>query len=188
MSDDPAADPLSARLAEREIVDTLVSEGRLDEASAEAASHANRLDPRFVRQTRALVRRRALRSGALFELAGFAGLAGLALVRALRRGALGEARTALRRIAPVALAFVAYLAGAGGLLASQYESGSATPFVGLGLAVLPLLFLARAWGAVGLTRSTARAGRAVLCAVSVLAATFVLLDAVNPTYLEGFGL
>ncbi len=188
VSDDPEADPLTSRLAEREIVSLLTDQGRLDEASAEATAHANRLDPRFVRQTRALVRRRAMRSGALAELGGFAVLAGVAILRALRRGALGEAGTALRRIAPVAVAFVLYLAGAGGALASQYESGNATPFVGLGLAVLPLLFIARAWSSVGSTRAAARVGRAILCAVSVLAATFVLLDAVNPSYLEGFGL
>jgi hypothetical protein len=188
VSDDPEADPLTSRLAEREIVDALVGEGRLDEASAEATSHTDRLDPRFVKQTRALVRRRTVRRGALAELGAFALLAGVALVRALRRGALGETRAALRTIAPVAVAFLVYLAGVGGVLASQYESGNAAPFVRLALAVLPLLLLARAWGAVGSTRAAARTGRAVLCAVSVLAVAFVLLDAANPSYLEGFGL
>jgi hypothetical protein len=188
VSDDPRADPPSSRLAEREIVDTLVAEGRLDEATAEATSHASQLDPRFVKQTRALVRRRAVRDAAIAELGGFATLAAIALIRAFRRGALGEARAAIRSLAPVAAAFAVYLAGAGGLLASQYESGRAAPFVHLALAVLPLLLTARAWGSVGSTRWAARAGRAALCAVSVFAAAFVLLDAVNPTYLEGFGL
>jgi hypothetical protein len=188
VSDDSEADPLSSRLAEREIVDTLVGQGRLDEASAEATSHANRLDPRFVKQTRALVRRRTLRNGALAELGGFAALAGIALFRAFRRGDLGEAGKALRRLGPVAVAFAVYLAAAGGLLASQYESGNAAPFALLAVAVLPLLVIARAWGSVGSTLRGARAGRAVLCAVSVFAAAFVLLDAVNPSYLEGFGL
>jgi hypothetical protein len=186
--DDPEADPLSARLAEREIVDTLVTEGRPGEAAAEATSHADRLDPGFVKQTRALVRRRAMRGAAIAELGGFAGLAAIALVRAFRRGVLGEALAATRRLAPVAAAFAVYLAGAGGLLASRYESGSAAPFVRLAIAMLPLLLLARAWGAVGSTRWAARTGRAALCAISVFATAFVLLDAVNPSYLEGFGL
>jgi hypothetical protein len=188
VSDDPGADPLSSQLAERAIVDTLAGQGRLDEAAAEASSHAGRLDARFVKQARARARRRALRRGAIAELAGFAGLAAIALLRARRRGALGEARAALRGLAPVAVAFAAYVAAAGGLLASRYESGNAAPFVRLALAVLPLLLLARAWGSVGSARSAARIGRAALCAVSVFAAAFVLLDAVNPSYLEGFGL
>ncbi len=188
VSDDPEADPLTSRLAEREIVDTLVGDGRLSSACWEATAHASRLDPRFVKQTQALVRRRKLRGVALAELGAFTLLVGIALLRAFRRGALGEARTALRRLAPVAVAFAVYLAAAGGVLASQYESGNASPFVGLALAVLPLLFVARAWGAVGSDRAAARAGRAILCAVSVLAAAFVLLYSVNPAYLEGFGL
>ena len=188
VSDDPDADSLTARLAEREIVQTWIDEGRLDEAAAEAASHADRLDPRVVKQTRTLLRRRAIRRGALVELGAFAGLAGASLLRALRRGALGDAGRALRRIAPVALGFAAYVAVAGGVLASHYETGNAAPFVAFGLLVLPLVFVARAWSAVGATSARARAGRAALCAVSVFAAAFMLLDAVDPTYLEGFGL
>lgn len=186
--DDPAAPSLTARLAAREVVDTLLAEDRLDEASAEAASHTDLLDPAFVKQTRAIVRRRTIRWAALAELAGFGALAGVALVRGLRRGALGATAIAVRRIAPVIAAFVLYLGGLGGLLASQYETGNAAPFVGLGLVVLPLLLLARAWAAVGSPAPGARVGRAALCAVSVFAATFVLLDAVHPSYLEGFGL
>ena len=33
-----------------------------------------------------------------------------------------------------------------------------------------------------------RTGLAVLCAVGMFAAAFVLLDAIDPTYLDGFGL
>ncbi len=186
--DDPAAPALTARLAAREIVDTLLAEDRLDEASAEAASHADLLEPAFVKQTRAVVRRRTIRWAAIAELTGFGALAGVALFRGLRRGAMAATAVAVRRIAPVIGAFVLYLAGLGGLLASQYETGNAAPFVGLGLVVLPLLLLARAWGAVGSPAAGARIGRAALCAVSVFAATFVLLDAVHPSYLEGFGL
>ena len=60
--DDAAADPLTARLAERELVETLVEEGELDEAADEATAHANRLDPHFVKQTRNLARRRTMRN------------------------------------------------------------------------------------------------------------------------------
>jgi hypothetical protein len=187
-SDAAGADPSTARLAERELVDALVGQGRLDEAAAEARAHADRLDPRFVKQTQALVRRRTLRTAAIVELGAFALLAGVALLRAKARGVASDAGRAVRRGAPVAVAFVAYLGAMGGVLASFYERGNAAPFVLFGLSVLPLLFLARSWAAVGSTRAAARAGRAVLCAVSVLAAAFLLLDGVNPTYLDGFGL
>ncbi len=190
--DDPNADPLTARLAAREIVDTLARQGRIDDAAEEARAHANRLDPQFVRQTERLVRRRAMRRAALLELGVFAAAAGAALVRARLRGAAGQAVRAVRGLAPVALAFAAYVAGAGGLLASQYgksyETGRATPFLLLGLAVLPLVLLARAWGAVGSTRAAARTGRAILGAASVLSTAFVVLEALDPAYLDGFGL
>jgi hypothetical protein len=186
--DDPEVDPLTARVAEREIVDALDSEGRLDDAAAEASSHRNRLDPAFVKRAQKLVSRRALRHAAMVVLAAFAVLAGAALARARLRGTLGHAARALRRLAPLAAGFAAYVACAGGVLSSRYESGNAVPFVALGLAVLPLVLLARAWGAVGATGAAARIGRATLCAMSVLAVAFVLLDTVNPAYLEGFGL
>ena len=112
--DDPDAPAVTVRLAAREIVDTLVSEGRLDEASAEAASQAGLLDPAFLKQIRAIVRRRTIRWVALAELAGFAAMVGVALLRGFRRGALGHAGTALRRIAPVTALFLVYLAGLGG--------------------------------------------------------------------------
>ncbi len=186
--DDPEADPLTARLAAREIVDALGGQGRVDDAAAEAHAHANRLDPRFVTRTQRLVRRRTMRRAALVELGVFVSVATAALVRALLRGTLAGAVRAVRGLGPEARGFAAYLACVGGGLASQYESGRAAPFVLLGLGVLPLVLLARAWGAVGSTNVTARIGRAILCAASVLATAFVLLDATHPAYLEGFGL
>ena len=185
---DPAADPLTVRFAEHEIVDTLISEGRLDEAAAEARSNADRLEPRFVAQTRRLVRRRTLRNAAIVELAVFTAWVLGALMRAQRRHILRDAAPALRKLTPVALAFAAYIAGIGGLLASQYESGNAGPFLLLGAGALPLVLVARAWAAVGSNRPAARIARALLCGVSVIATAFVLLDTANPTYLEGFGL
>jgi hypothetical protein len=188
VTDDPEADPLTARLAEREIVDALIAEGRLDEAAAEASAHAHRLDPRVVVHTRTLVRRRSLRRVAIAELCIFGALAGRSLLAAFKRGAVGASGRALRRVLFPALGFAVYVAAAGGLLASQYETGNSAPFVLFGLLVVPIVLLARAWAAVGSTRSAARAFRAVICAVSVFAAAFMLLDAVNPAYLEGFGL
>jgi hypothetical protein len=188
VSDDPKADHLTARLAERELVDVLATSGRIDEAAAEARSHANRLDARFVRQVVRLKVRRSVRYGALGVIGSFGALAAISIGRAARRGALGVAAGELRRLAPVATLFVAFVALGGGLLASNYESGNASPFLLLGVAVLPLVLVARAWGAVGSGSKPARVARALLCAVTVLAAAFLLLDSVHPQFLEGFGL
>ncbi|MDB4995280.1 MAG: hypothetical protein JWM74_2712, partial [Myxococcaceae bacterium] len=58
--------------------------------------------------------------------------------------------------------------------------------------LVPLLLIARAWGAVaGSGESTgrwSRAFRAGLSAASVLAAGFLVLESVDVAYLEGFGL
>jgi hypothetical protein len=188
VSDDPAADPLTTRLAEREVVDVLVAAGRIDEAAAEARLHANRLDARFVRQVSRLLLRRALRYAALCVIACFAALAGSSVARATRAGTLGDMARELRRLAPVAALFVAFVALGGSALASNYESGNASPFLWLGAAVLPLVLVARAWSAVGSARASARVARSFLCAATVLAVAFLLLDTVNPQYLAGFGL
>lgn len=188
MRDNLKTDPLTSRLAERQLVDAYVSEGRIDEAIAEATKYSSRLDPKFVRQVKRLVLRRAVKRFAAIVLAVFGVFSVVALVRAGRRRALGQAWSALRELAPPAFGFVAFIAIAGGVLASQYESGNATPFLLLGAAVLPLVLLARAWGAVGSQTRAARLGRALLCAVTVMATAFVLLEKVYPEYLVGFGL
>jgi hypothetical protein len=185
---DPKADPLTSRLAERELVDALVGSGRLDEAIAETRSHSARLDARFVQQIQRLVVRRSVRRGATVVLAMFGALTLLALGRAAMRRRLGDAARALRDLAPVAVPFVAFVAIVGGLLATQYESGNSAPFFLLGVLVLPLVLLARAWSAVGSQSRGARMGRSLLCAASVAAAAFTLLDQLDPQYLEGFGL
>jgi hypothetical protein len=115
-------------------------------------------------------------------------LASSALIRAARRGAFSSAVKGLREFAPLAAVFVVFVAGAGGGLAAAYESGSATPFLLLGSVALPLVLLARAWGAVGSAATRARALRAALCAGAALAAAFVVLDELGVSYLQGFGL
>jgi hypothetical protein len=188
VADDPGADTLTVRLAERELVDALVAGGRIDEAAAEARSHAGRLDPRFVRQVGRLILRRTARYAAVTVLGAFAGLAAVALARAGRRGLLRGAGREVRRQAPVSALLVAFVAVAGGALASNYESGNAGPFLIFGAAVLPIVLLARAWGAVGSTRPAARAGRALLGSGAVFATSFMVLDTIHPQYLAGFGL
>lgn len=182
------ADALTLRLAERELVDALVAQDRIDEAIAEATARSSRLDPKFVKQVKRLRVRRAVKRGSVGLLAAFGILSVAALVRAGRRHTLADAWSSLRRIAPIAIVFVAFVAVAGGTLASKYESGNASPFYALALTVLPLVLVTRAWSAVGSTSRMARAARAALCGCAIVSAAFVLLETLNPAYLEGFGL
>ena len=129
VADDPKADALTQRLAERELIDALVATERLDEAAAEAKSHANRLDPRFAKQVGRLIVRRRVRAGSRGVLAVFGLLAVAGLVRAGMRRELGGALLELRRLAPIATLFVAFVAVAGGVLSTKYESGNAAPFL-----------------------------------------------------------
>jgi hypothetical protein len=188
VSDDPDAEPITARLAERELVDALVKSGRLDDASAETQAHASRLDQGFVARMQRLVRRRTWTRLAFADLAMFFLLPLVAVLRAHRRRTLTGVVRSTARLAPLAVAVTAYVAVVGGALASQYETGNAAPFVALGVAALPLVLVARAWSSAGSTRPSARVGRALLCATSVFAAAFLVLDVAYPTYLEGFGL
>jgi hypothetical protein len=186
--DDASADPVTSRFAEGQIVDTLLDEGRLDAAIAEAHARADRLDPRFVAQVDRLGRRRWARRAAFAIIVVFVAFASIALGGAARRGAFGAAARAFRGFAPLATLFVAYVGVAGGWLAASYESGNAAPFLLFGAAALPLLLLARGWAAVGSPASLARVFRAVVCAGAALAAAFVVLDALGLAYLQGFGL
>jgi hypothetical protein len=105
-----------------------------------------------------------------------------------RGGALPGAARAVRSLSPIALALGAYSALAGAALASFYEGGRGAPFVWLGAAIVPLALVSRAWSAVGSNRTAARLGRAAVCGAAMLAAAFLVLAGVDPTYLEGFGL
>jgi hypothetical protein len=186
--DDPAADPTTSRFAEKQVVDALVDQGRVDAAVVEAHARADRLDPRFVVQVDRLVRRRSVRRLAAAVLGLFVLLASTALIRAARRGSFASAVQALRGFAPLAAVFVAFVGAAGGGLAASYETGNAAPFLLFGSVALPLVLLARAWAAVGSEGARARALRAGVCAGAALAAAFVVLDVLGVSYLQGFGL
>jgi len=186
--DDPAADPITSRFAEKQVVDVLVGEGRIDAAVVEAHARADRLDPRFVVEVERLARRRSIRRLAAAVLGLYVLLASMALVGAARRGALASAVRASQGFARLAVVFAVFVGGAGGALAASYESGSAAPFLLLGSVALPLVLLARAWAAVGSAGARARAFRAAVCAGAALAAAFVVLDALGVSYLQGFGL
>jgi hypothetical protein len=188
VAEDPAADALTSRLAERELVDTWIAQGRLGEAAREVRLHPERVDLRFAKQVLRLERRQMLAVAATAELVLFGILVAFALVRAARRHGLQAALVGLRSLAPIVAAFCLYVAAVGGLLATQFEKGNAAPFVWLGGILAPVVLMARAWGAVGSPERPARIGRALLSAASAVAAAFLLLATYSPLYLEGFGL
>jgi hypothetical protein len=99
-------------------------------------------------------------------------------------GALG----AVRRSAPVIAFFVIYAGLVGGYLASSYENSSSLPFLVFAAFMLPLLVIFRVWSAVGSPRPAARIGRGIMAVAATLALGFLVVEQINPTYLEGFGL
>jgi hypothetical protein len=185
---DPAADPVTARFADPPHRDEGVDELALGEARALADRHRDRLDRAFVTRIDRLARRVWLRAASVAAVLAFLALAGASLLGASRRGGLGAARRPLRALAVPAAVFAFDVGCAGALLARGEEGASGRPFVLFAAAVLPLLLVARAWSAVGSNRQGARAGRAALCAATALATAFLVLDATDPTFLEGFGL
>jgi hypothetical protein len=185
---DPATDPLSGRLARRELVDTLQRLGDLDGAAR--AAKADGADPQLARTVAVQARRMYLHTTAIAALGLFFLAAAIGIGKRIGQSAT-EVKTALRGFATVTIAFALWSGVLGGLLASTYETGNAKPFLLFGAGLVPLLLLARAWGAVargGDNRGWSRVGRAGISAASVVAAGFLVLESVDVSYLEGFGL
>lgn len=186
---DPRADVLTAREASRELVDALIAEGRLEEATETVREFGTtRIAPGVAKSVKRHVRQRTAHRAAWVDLGALAAFFVASLVLAARRHALAGVAPALKRTAPLALAFAAYIGVLGGWLASSYEAGNAIPFYGLAAAALVFGLIARSWAAIGSAATLARAGRAVLCASGVASAAFLFVERVDPTYLEGFGL
>ncbi len=182
--DDPHADVLTARAAADDLVTVHIQANRLAGALAVARAYPRLLAPTTERDILRLMRRRPLRVIAWGDLAALAAFALLALAGPGR----GAVRLAVRRVAPLALAFSAFACGVGGLLASSYEQTSPLPVHGHAPAVFGTILLARAWSAGGSTAPPARALRAIVSFAGVFAAAFLMLDRMDPAYLQGFGL
>jgi hypothetical protein len=169
IKDDEAADPVVRRKAKSDLVGLLVDRRAWDEAEAIA-----RGDESLERNVRRAVRTFLLYRTSIVTLGVVALVAGAGLAR----GARARIRPALSKLAPHALAYAAYLAIGGALLASRYESDTARPFLFFGAALFPLLVLARAWAAAGASSTAARSFRALVCAAGVASVAFL-------AYVEG---
>lgn len=139
-------------------------------------------------EVRTLARRARLR-GASITLLGALGVVGLAsFVRAARRlGGLGALPRAV--LPPLAVAFSLYLGGAAAVLVRLRGDGDPRPFVWLGLGVLAVSAVARAWRlGWGTGGPLARVARALACAAGVIAAAFLAVERIDASYLGSLGL
>jgi hypothetical protein len=182
--DDPNAEVLTAREAASELVQTYVARHDLDDALRITQRYPKLLGPTADRAILRLKRRRPLRLVAIGDLALLAGFALLGVARP------GRARVvaAVRRVAPLAIVFSAFACGVGGFLASRYEQTSPYPFAAMFPAMFAVAISSRAWSASGSPVMSARVVRAVLAFAGVFAAAFLMLDRMDPIYLQGFGL
>ena len=185
---DERGDRIVAQKAARDLVTLCLARGDLAGAEAAVRLAATRADPRLASDVRRAVRRRSLHVASIAALLALILLAARALLVAMRRGSAGRVRAALASMWKIALAYAAYVAIGGGLLASGYEAETSKPFLWFGVVLVPVLFLARAWAAAGTQTRGARGGRATLCALAAMAAAFLVLEGIDVTLLEGFGL
>jgi hypothetical protein len=176
---DPAADPVLAKKAARDLVTMLLA----DRDWTGATDAARFGGPELTRLVARAVRRRWLHFASIGVLGALVALT----VRAARRN-MPAVIASTRKALPLVVAYAAYVAVAGALLASGYEPGSGTPFLAFGAALVLVLLVARAWASAGSAGRGARAGRGVLAASSAVAAAFLVLEAVDMAYLDGLGL
>lgn len=183
---DPHNDVLLRRTAASKLVITLAEAGDFDAADAAARAFAKNIDARAVQHIGAVRRRSYVNAAALVALGGVLAVLLFSLVAA--RQSVMAALPAVRRLFPVFTFFLVNLALVGGYFASGYENGSPIPFVILAVAMLPLIVMFRVWSAVGSSHAAARAGRASAAVAATVALGFLVVEHVNPSYLEGFGL
>jgi hypothetical protein len=186
LASNPHNDVLLRRSAATRLVMTLADDGDLDAADAAGREFAGNIDPAAIKHAQAVRRRGHVHVAALGVLGVALGIAVLSLVAAYRL--LPGALRAVRRIAHAVTFFLLYAGLLGGYLASIYENGRPLPFVLFAGFMLPLAVVFRMWSAVGSPRLAARAGRGLAAAAATLAVGFLVVEHVNPAYLEGFGL
>jgi hypothetical protein len=186
LASDAKNDVLLRRSAATRLVMTLADAGEFDAADAAGREFAKNIDPASIKHVAAVRRRAHVHVVALGVLAVALGLAVLSLVAARRL--LAAALRAAGAIARLVAFFLLYAGLAGGYLASSYENGSPLPFMLFAGLMLPLVLLLRMWSAVGSPRLAARIGRALAAVGATLAVGFLVVEHVNPAYLEGFGL
>jgi hypothetical protein len=182
---DPRTDKDSAAMAARSLVTYELARGDIAAAERVLATVGSNADVALARDLRRAHRRHRIHVAAIAMIVAMLLAAAVAIARA-KRVAVVLAR--VRKTAGVTVAYSAFVAIAGGLLASSYAAGTARPFLAFGGVLVPLLVLAQAWGAAGASTLRARIVRAAVCASGVLATAFLVLEQVDVGYLRGLGL
>lgn len=179
-------DVLLRRAAATKLVVRLADDGELDAAETAAREFAGNIDPLAVQHIRAVRRRRHVHAAALVAL----GLTFALLLSSLavRRRSLTGALASVRRVAPVVTFFFAFAGAVGGYIATTYENGSAEPFLIFAAIMIPFAIVLRVWSFVGSPRLPARSARVVVALAGTLAIGFLVVEQVNPTFLQNFGL
>ena len=175
-------DLLLRQQAAQRLVDLDLADGRFAEAES-AAAHVAKAQPALLARVHRLQRRHWLHFASIGVVGIFALLAAAGTARGRKR-LDGE----LRSFLPWALAFAVYVGATGAVLASNFETGNALPFLAFAASLVPLVMLSRGWGATGAQTPRARVGRATMSALAVLASAFLLLEHIDARYLESFGL
>ena len=185
---DPHADEVVTRAAARSLVQHHLERGDLAAAEAALALAGSNAHPTLADEVRRAARRRWVHLSAIAVVGLTIVLATSTIGQSIRarrhRVILARARSSSRLV----LGYAAYVALAGAALASCYEAGTAHPFLLFGAVLVPLLLLARAWGAAGSPAPRARGLRAIACAASALGTAFLVLEHVDVRYLQRLGL
>lgn len=186
LASDRHNDVLLRRSAATRLVMGLADAGDFEAAEAAAREFAHNIDPQAIKHVRAVRRRGHVHVAAVGALGVALGFLVTSLV-ARRRSIMGALPT-VRRIAPIVVFFFGYAGAVGGYLATTYENGSANPFLLFAAAMIPFAMILRVWSAVGSPHLAARAFRGVAAVAATLAVGFLVVEQVNPRFLEGFGL
>jgi hypothetical protein len=185
--DDPSGDAQSITFASRELAEELVAEGALDAAIAELGAHPSRFEPAFAGQVRRLRLRRRLGRVAAVELAAYAVLVAMTVLRAWRTSRLALALRPLLRPAALAIQVGGCVIGVGALVLLVRSAGPGVPVVALGVAALPVLVAASVWQAVGSRSRLATIARSSLAGVSLVALAFLVVACLRPAVLDRLG-
>jgi len=185
---DPKNDVLLRRGAATKLVITLADDRAFDDAEAAGREFAKNVDALAIRHIVAVRRRSHVHVVALLALGVTLAFALAALSLAAAHGSLAAALPAVRRVAPVFLFFLGYMGLVGGGMAESYENSSSLPFALFAAFMLPLVVIFRVWSAVGSPALAARSLRGIAAVAATLALGFLVVEQVNPAYLEGFGL
>ncbi len=181
--DEPKGDvPLRAQAALR-LVDLAKARGDVN-AAKHAADRVAKTNPTIALAVGQWARRRILLRVAITFLSAFGAFGIFASVRNLRADRLVK----LGKFAPKAVLLCVYLATFAVVLSIAFERGNAFPFLALPASVFPILIVARAWALSGAATAAARTTRAILGALAVVCAAFIVLDQIDVRYLESFGL